>query len=188
MWSHTPMASCWPNTMCNYCSINRKLFFSFYVTRQIINIGFASENIWPLHYPKYYLIMFVKSYCPPIQTSITAKSTYVHRNATENSFRLFVGVWTRVFGLGATVMYCTLWLCDTLCTYAAYPLLQKDMEGQKSQELKIKGHGASMDVLWIQGSQTIICWRSSLGLHKLNRHQQPGMSPLNEWGLIELYF
>lgn len=41
---------------------------------------------------QHYLIMFVQSYSPPIPTSITAKSTCVHKSVTENSFRLNVGV------------------------------------------------------------------------------------------------
>ena len=43
-------------------------------------------------------------------------------------------------------------VCVCVCAREAHPLLQEDVEGQQSEELEIKGHGASMDVLWIQES------------------------------------
>lgn len=87
---------------------------------------------------QHYLIMFVQSYSPPIPTSITAKSTCVHKSVTENSFRLNVGV-----------CVCWGWKVCMMYVSAAHPLSQEDMEGQQSQELEIEGHSASIDILSI---------------------------------------
>lgn len=110
--------------------------------------------------------MLVQSYCPPIPTSTTAKSTCVHRG----QFQAFCGCVCVFVSWGG--MYGMLWLSGTLCVYAVYLLLQEDMEGQKSQKLEIERHGASTD--------TLDSWMSDYYVLKKLHMSLTDISSLNE--------